>query len=90
MLEYLLSAVYMSGTLLNVLQLYDTEIIITSYGNDYELLTKYSYTPLHYLAAFSVDSGHSTGLWLMGYKKCKILPVLMGSFSPLFPFYVTL
>lgn len=80
----------MSGTLLNVLQLHETEIIISSYGNDYELLTKYSYTPLHYLTSFSVDSGRGTGFWPMGYKKCKILPVLMGSFSHLLPFYVTL
>lgn len=43
--EYLLSNVYMSGTVLNVLYIFIlttiwTEIIVTSYGNDCELLTK--------------------------------------------------
>lgn len=44
------------------------------------------------IVSFSVDSVHEAGFWPMGYglKICKLLPVLMRFFSPLFPFYITL
>ena len=50
MFEYLLSVAYMSDTMLNVLQLYKIEIIVISYSNDCEFLTKYSSIPLCYLS----------------------------------------